>query len=198
MTITLDKFGVPIEGGKQGPMLQPKKKYLFRVRFFNFGNVGNQAQSLTLNAQSITYPSLEHEVQTIHAYNSRAYYPGKHEWSAVELVVRDDVTNAVNRSVDAQLQRQLDHFSQTGFRSATDIKFTTLIETMDGSDDAVLETWTLEGCFINSYSQEGGNYEDSGFKTLTLSIRYDNATHTDESGNRLMTDPGSDPQGTVL
>lgn len=198
MTITLDKFGVPIEGGKQGPMLQPKRKYLFRVRFLNLGGIGNNGTSVTLNAQSVTYPKLSHEVQEVHAYNSRAYYGGKHQWETVDLNVRDDVTNAVTRVIDAQIQRQLDHFNQTGFRSATDYKFTTLIETMDGSDDAVLDTWTLEGCFIANVDYGDASYEDSSFRTMSVTLRYDNATHTDEAGNRLMIDPGADPQGTNL
>jgi hypothetical protein len=198
MTITLDKFGVPINGGKQGPILQPKRKYNFRVRFLNLGGIGNPGTSVTLNTQSVTLPSLSHDIQEVHAYNSRAYYAGKHAWSEIDLTVRDDVTNTVTRIIEAQLQRQLDHYNQTGFRSATDYKFTMLIEQMDGSDDAVLDTWTLEGCFISAANFGDGDYSTSDFRTISLTIRYDNATHTDEAGNRLMTDPGADPRGSNL
>ncbi len=196
MAITsLDKFGVPIEGGRQGPMLMPKKKFLFRARFLNFGAIGNQATSLTLNAETITLPKLTQDVQEVHAYNSIAYYGGKAKWETVELTVKDDVTNSVNRNIDAQLQRQMDHFNQTGYRSATDYKFTAFFETMDGGNDAVLETWQLEGCWLSDMSPGEMDYKSSEMKMITMTIRYDNATHYDEAGNLLMAAPSADPKG---
>lgn len=193
---TLDKFGVPVEGGRQGPMLMPKRKYLFRVRFLNFGNIGNQATPLTLNAQTVTLPQLSHDIGEVHGYNSRAYFAGKHQWEAVEMTLRDDVTNTVSRNVDAQMQRQVDHFNQTGYRAATDYKFTAIIDTMDGGNDAVLDSWTLEGCFIQNYNPGDMDYADTaGHRMITLSLRYDNAIHYDEADNRLMSTPSSDPQG---
>lgn len=195
---TLSKFGTPVEGGRQGPMLQPKLKYRFRIQFLNFGGIGNPATPLTLNAQSVTLPTVEHDVQEVHSYNSRAYYAGKHAWSTFELVLRDDVTNTVARNVTAQLQRQLDHYNQTGYRSATDYKFTALIEQMDGGNDAVLEQWTMEGCFISSVSWGDADYTTSDFRTITLTVRPDNCTVVDEAGNRMMANPSSDPQGSNL
>lgn len=195
---TLSKFGVPLEGGRQGPILQPKLKYRFRVRFLNFGGIGNQATALTLNADSVEIPSLSQDSQEVHAYNSRAYYAGKHSWGTSRVVLRDDVTNTVTRNVAAQEQRQLDHYNQTGYRSATDYKFTMLIEVMDGGNDAVLEQWTLEGCFLTNVEYGDMNYSDSGYKTITLTVRPDNCTYVDEAGNRLMATPSSDPQGRNL
>lgn len=195
---TLNKFGVPLEGGRQGPMLMPKLKYRFRVRFLNFGTIGNPAQAITLNTDSMTFPSLSHDVQEVHAYNSRAYYAGKHSWGTVEVVVRDDVTNSVSRVVASQEQRQLDHYNQTGYRSATDYKFTAMLEAMDGGNDAVLESWTLEGCFLSEVNYGDANYSDSGYRTISLTIRPDNCTYVDEAGNRLMASPSSDPQGRNL
>lgn len=195
---TLSKFGVPLEGGRQGPILQPKLKYRFRVRFLNFGGIGNQANALTLNADSVSIPELSQDAQEVHAYNSRAYYAGKHSWGTSQIVVRDDVTNTVTRNVAAQEQRQLDHYNQTGYRSATDYKFTMLIEVMDGGNDAVLEQWTLEGCFVTTVDYGDMNYSESGYKTITMTIRPDNCTYVDEAGNRLMSSPSSDPQGRNL
>jgi len=196
---TLNKFGVPVDGGRQGPMMMPKKKYLFRVRFLNFGSIGNTAVPLTLNAQTIKFPVLKQATGEVHAYNSIAYFPGKSSWDPVDCVVRDDVTNSVNTQLDAQIQRQFDHFNQTGYRSATDVKFTTFLETMDGGNTAVLETWQLEGCFLTDYAPDGMDYTAmDGFKTISFSIRYDNATHYDEAGNPLMATPAADPQGSTL
>lgn len=195
---TLNKFGVPINGGKQGPIPQPKRKYNFRARFLNLGFVGNQATAITLNLDTVTFPSISHESVEINAYNSKAYYAGKHTWSSCEMTVRDTVDNSVTRNIDAQLQRQLDHYNQTGFRSATDYKFTTIIEMMDGGDDAVLESWTLEGCFFENVAYGDGSYSDSSYKTINMTVRMDNCTHVDEAGNRLMADPGADPLSTTL
>lgn len=196
--ISLDRFGVPFEGGRQGPMLMPKKKFLFRVRFLNFGTIGNTASDLTFNAATVSFPKLTQDIQEVHAYNSIAYYGGKSKWDPVELTVRDDVTNAVNRNVDAQLQRQMDHFNQTGYRSATDYKFTAFLEVMDGGNDAVLEQWFLEGCFISEHNPGDMDYSSSEMKTISLTLRYDNATHYDEQGNLMMSTPASDPQGSTL
>ncbi len=195
---TLDKFGVPIEGGRQGPLKQPKLKYRFRVRFLNFGTIGNQAQALTLNLDSTTLPNISHETVTVHAYNSIAYYAGKSSFDTINMVVRDDVTNTVTRNIAAQLQRQMDHYNQTGYRSATDYKFTTLIEVMDGGNDAVLEQWTGEGCFLDNANYGDLSYSESASKTISMTIRADNWTYVDEAGNRLMASPSTDPQGSTL
>lgn len=195
---TLDKFGVPIDGGRQGMLQQPKIKYRFRARFLNFGTIGNQAAPLTLNLESVQLPSKSHEVVTVHAYNSIAYYAGKSSFEAIEMVVRDDVTNTVSRNIGAQEQRQMDHYNQTAYRSATDYKFTLLIEVMDGGNDAVLEGWTLEGCWIVSTNYGDLNYSSNESKTITMSIRFDNATRVDEAGNTLMATPSSDPQHGTL
>ena len=197
-TFSLDKFGVPLDGGRQGPLLQPKIKYRFRARFLNFGSIGNTADPVTLNLVSTTMPQVHHEEITVHAYNSIAYYAGKANFDTIEMVVRDDVTNTVTRNVAAQLQLQFDHLNQTGYRSATNYKFTTLIEVMDGGNDAVLEGWTLEGCFFTAVNYGDMNYSENESKTITMTIRFDNATYVDEAGNQLMASPSSDPQGSTL
>lgn len=198
VTYSLDKFGVPIDGARQGPLLQPKIKYRFRAQFLNFGAIGNTAQPVTLNLVSTTLPTFHHEEVAVHAYNSVAYYAGKATYDTIEMVVRDDVTNTVTRNVAAQMQLQFDHLNQTGYRSATNYKFTTLIDVMDGGNDAVLEEWTLEGCWFTAVAYNDLNYSESESKTITMTIRFDNATYVDEAGNQLMAAPSSDPQGSTL
>ena len=197
-TYTLDKFGVPTNGGRQGPILQPKVKYRFRVRFLNFGGPGNQAEPITLNLVSTTLPTIHHEEIAVHAYNSIAYFAGKSSFDTIEMVVRDDVTNTVTRNIAAQAQLEFDHLNQTGYRAATNYKFTALIEIMDGGNTAVLEQWTMEGCFLTQISYGDLNYSESEAKTISMTIRFDNATYVDQSGNQLMTSPSSDPQGSTL
>ena len=197
-TYTLDKFGVPIDGARQGPLKQPKPKYRFRVRFLNLGSIGNTANDITLNLESTTLPAITHEEVAVHSYNSIAYYAGKASFNTVDMVVRDDVSNTATKNVGAQEQLQLDHYNQTGYRSATNYKFTAFIEVMDGGDTAVLEQWTLEGCWIVTANYGDMNYSDSNPKTISLTIRFDNATYVDQNGNTLMATPSADPQGATL
>jgi hypothetical protein len=183
MTETLSKFGVPLGGSSgRGGILQPKYTYRFRVRVVNFGPVAGGIE-LTQQVQSVSRPSIDYEPVTVHSYNSRAYFAGKHEWSTINLVVRDDVTNSVATLVGHQVQKQLNHFEQTGFLAGVNYKFLTLIEIMDGGNDTVLETWTLEGCFLSNVEYGELTYEDSSYQTISMTVRYDNATQ----GDGLMT-----------
>lgn len=183
MAETLSKFGVPLGGGNgRGGILQPKYKYRFRVRVVNFGPVAGGIE-LTQQVQSVAKPTVGHESIAVHSYNSTGYYAGKHTWEPINLVVRDDITNSVSRLIGHQLQKQLNHFEQTGFTSGVNYKFVMLIETMDGGNDGVVETWTLEGCFLENVDYSELAYDDSSFQTISMSIRYDNAT----LGDGLMT-----------
>ena len=179
MAETLSKFGVPLGGGTgRGGILQPKYKYRFRVRVVNFGPIAGGIE-LTQQVQSVTKPTIGHEAVAVHSYNSTGYYAGKHTWETITLVVKDDITNSVSRLVGHQLQKQLNHFEQTGFTSGVNYKFVMLIETMDGGNDGVLETWTLEGCFLEGVDYSELAYDDSSFQTISMTVRYDNATQAD-------------------
>lgn len=185
MAETLTKFGVPLGGGGgRGGMLQLKYKYRFRVRVINFGPIAG-GLDLTQQVQSIAKPKVGHEEVQVDSYNSRAWYAGKHTWEPVTLVVKDDVTNSVSRMVGHQIQKQLNHFEQTGFMSGINYKFTMLIETMDGGNDIVLETWTLEGCWLQNTDYMDLDYGDSQFQTITMNVRFDNATLADGLMTRL-------------
>jgi hypothetical protein len=185
---------VPLGGGAgRGGLLQVKYKYRFRVRVINFGPVAGGIE-LTQQVQSCGKPSIEQSAQEVHSYNSVAYYAGKHSWSPVTLVVKDDITNSVSRLVGHQMQKQLNHFEQTGFTSGVNYKFVMLIETMDGGNDGVLETWTLEGCFLANVEFSELAYEDSGYQTISMQVRYDNAT----LGDGLMTTLPESIAGTRL
>lgn len=176
---TLSKFGVPLGGGAgRGGLLQLKYKYRFRVRVVNFGPIAG-GLDLTQQVQSVAKPKISYEPVEVHSYNSLAYYAGKHKWEEINLVVKDDATNNVSKLVGHQMQKQLNHFEQTAFASGINYKFVTYIETMDGGNDNVLETWTLEGCFLSNVEHSELDYGESAFQTITMQIRYDNATLSD-------------------
>ncbi len=175
---TLANFGVPTGLGR-GPMLAPKLKYKFRVRLIGFGPI---ATPLDLSAQveSVGKPQLSQSEVEVHSYNSVAYMGGKHSWQAIDMVVRDDVSNSVQRIVGHQVQKQVNHFQQTSPLAGSNYKFDMKIETMDGSNDGVLETWDLEGCWVTNTNWGDYDYKDqSGYNTIQMSIRFDNATLND-------------------
>lgn len=175
---TLQNFGVPLggaQGGGRGGMLMPKTKQKFRVRVTQFGPV-NGGLELTQQVESVGRPSMQQQAQQVHSYNSIAYYGGKAEWQAITLTVRDDISNAVSRLVGHQMQKQMNFFQQTSPQAGSNYKFKMFIETLDGSNDAMLEQWVLEGCFLESVNYEQFDYKTSDAMTIEMSVRYDNAT----------------------
>lgn len=179
MAETLSKFGVPLGGGSgRGGLLQLKYKYRFRVRVINFGPIAG-GLDFTQQVQSASKPKIKHESVPVHSYNSTAYYAGKHEWDSINITLKDDMTNNVSKMVGHQLQKQMNHLEQTAFAAGINYKFVTIIESMDGGNDTVVETWTLEGCFLENVEFSELEYSESGFQTIALTIRYDNATLAD-------------------
>ncbi|CAM6054463.1 unnamed protein product [Sphagnum tenellum] len=177
-TTTLQAFGIPTAPGEgRGGVLQPKAKYKFRVVVSNFG-VPTGSIQLTQQVMSVKRPSAKFSAVEVHSYNSRAYYAGKPEWEETSVKVRDDVTNSVNSLVGAQLQKQMNFFSQTSPLGGGNYKFQMLVDTMDGGDDTVLETWFFEGCFLTGADYDEFSYESSDPLTINLSIRFDNVTQT--------------------
>jgi hypothetical protein len=188
----LSKFGVPLDGEKQG-ILQPKLLYRFRVVFQNFGT-NNNLRELTANVQSVTRPNITHAKGEVHSYNSVAYYAGKHTWNPIQLIVRDDITNAVTSAVHSQVQRQLNHLEQIGPVAGTNYKFSMQIHTLDGTNAEELESWQLDGCFLESVENNEFNYTDTaGHMLINMSIQYDNATLLSGPNDNDGTTVGGDP-----
>ena len=192
MATTLSNFGIPTgDAFSRGGILMPKIKNRYRILVANFG-YPNAAVGFTQQVVSAARPNVNFNPQTIHSYNSIAYYAGKAEWEPVTVTVRDDVTNSVSRLIGAQMQRQMNFFDQTVPMGASDYKFSMLIEMLDGGgntaagqDAVVLEQWVFEGCFLASVNYETLDYSSADAMTIELSVRYDNAT---QSGG-LMPEP---------
>jgi len=176
-TETKSKFGVPITGATGSGILMPKLKYRFRVSFLN--NFGGQAETkvLTQNIQNVSRPKITYEEVVIDSYNSKVYAQGKHAWEQINVVIREDITNQVAKSVGAQVQRQLNHFQQSTPAAGADYKFDMQIEVLDGVNAGSTEVWFLEGCFLTNVDYSEADYSTSENVTINLTVRYDNATH---------------------
>ncbi len=163
------------------------------MRVSHFGPIAGGLE-LTQQVQSVTKPTVKWAEIETHSYNSRAYFSGKHEWEAITLVVKDDVTNSVTTLITHQIQKQLNFFEQTAFEAGVNYKFLTYIETLDGGNDVVLDAWVLEGCMLTNVKFAEMDYASTEFQKISMTIRFDNATMT----NGLETDtPESIPGVTV-
>lgn len=175
-TPTLSRFGVPLVPGTTGiGMLMPKLKYRFRVTMDRFAGLGPTLE-LTRQVKTVSRPQVQFGETAIHSYNNIMYVPQKPTWQTVEVVIQDDITSAVSRLVSAQLQRQHNFFAQTSATSASQFKFRTKIETLDGGNVGVLEAWYLEGCYLQNVTYDTFDYSSSEPVQITLTLRYDNAT----------------------
>ena len=193
----LSKFGIPLDGNKLG-MLQPKLAYRFRILFNNFG-INDNLRELTSNVVSVVRPSVQYQEIPVHSYNSIAYAMGKHEWQPIDIVVRDDITNAVTSAVSSQVQRQLNHYEQIGPVAGTNYKFNMQIHTLDGTNAEELESWQLDGCFLTNVVNNEFNYESGGeFMRIQMTIRYDNATLLSGPNDNDGTTVGGDPFPNIL
>ena len=134
---------------------------------------------------NITRPKVTHEEVPVHVYNSVAYLMGKHTWEPVTITLRDDINNSISRLTGQQVQKQLNHFEQTGPISGGQYKFTTKIEILDGTNDAELEQWNLEGCFLQNVDYSDGDYAVSEPVQVIMTMRYDNATHFGPGGGEI-------------
>ena len=181
---TLSKITVPLASGdsasNQG-LLMPKLQYRFRVSLENFGT-STPTTELTKQVVDVTRPNVSFEQMTLDIYNSKVYLAGKHTWEPIQLNLREDVKNNVQKLVGEQLQKQFDFFEQSSAASGLDYKFTTRIEILDGGNGAntpnVLETFELYGCYCESANYNTLAYATSDAVTVTLNIRYDNAIQT--------------------
>lgn len=169
----LTQYGVPTSSGNT--IMMPKLQYRFRVNMLSFGNAGG-TNDFTSNVISVTRPSLTHDEVTLDAYNSRAYLAAKHTWEPITITLRDDMNNSVSRHVASQLQKQLNHGLQSAPAAGKDYKFGLVVEQLDGSQPGVvIETWSLNGCFIQNVNYGENNYATSDVMQITLQIRYDAA-----------------------
>lgn len=192
---TLSKFGVPIGGINQG-ILHPKQKYRFRVMWYSFGdNTG--LREMTANVMTCTRPKITYEEVKLDSYNSVAWIQGKHTFETIEIKLRDDITNSVISSVGAQIQKQMNHFEQTSAVAGINYKFSMEIHSLDGTTNEELESWVLDGCWLNAATYGEGDYASGDAQEVTLTIRYDNATNQAGANTNQGTTVGGNPYPNI-
>lgn len=177
-------MGIP--GGGSG-ILHPKLKNKWRVTFQDIGRLvsGHNSRNLTMQATTVTRPQLEFEEVALHRYNSTAYVAGKHTWSPMNLTVEDDITGLAGAVIKGQLETQqrlvgidLDGRWLNTAATGSDYKFSVKLEGLDG-DEGVVESWVLEGVWIQAADFGDMDYSASEAATIQVTLRFDHARAID-------------------
>lgn len=177
---TLSQAGI---AGVGNGILHPKHKNRWRVLFTGLGgSLGASSgvpNELSMQAVTVTRPSLSFEEVQLDRYNSRAYVAGKHTFEACNMTVEDDVTNRASNAIQTQLERQQRLIGASGpwlntEATAFGYKFGTLIEMLDGNE-SVVESWKMEGCFLSAVDWTDLDYSTGEKVTINLTVRYDHA-----------------------
>lgn len=177
---TLSQVGI---AGVGNGVLQPKAKNRWRVLFVGLGGgtsaTGQAPNDLSLQVITATRPSLSYEEVQLDRYNSRVYVAGKHTFEPCTLTVEDDITNRASAAIQAQLEKQQRLIGASGQwlppePTAFGYKFGMLLEMTDGNE-AVVEAWKYEGCFLQSVNWTDVDYSTGEKVTIDLTVRYDHA-----------------------
>ena len=173
---TLSQVGI---AGVGNGILMPKLKHRWNVIFAGIGGGGGLGQDLSLQAITLTRPNLSFEEVQLDRYNSRAYVGGKHTWDPCTITIEDDITNKASAVVQAQLEMQQRLIGASGpwlnqEATASGYKFGCMLNMLDGNE-AIVESWKLEGCFIQACNWGDMDYATSDKATIDLTIRYDHA-----------------------
>jgi len=172
---TINDIGIP---GVGSGILQPKLKNRWRVTFANLGG-GADSQPLSMQAITMTRPTLNFEEIQLDRYNSRAWVAGKYTFEPVTLTVEDDVTGTASQVINEQLQAQQWLIGAEGQWLAAAgegaaYKYVTYLDLLDGNDQ-VIEKWTLEGCWLQNVDYTDLDYSASEAVQINMTIRYDHA-----------------------
>ena len=185
---SLTRMTVPLASDQSNPnqgLLMPKLKYRFRVIFENFG-VSTPRTELTKQVMDFTRPQVDFADIDIPIDHSTVKRAGKYTWSDLTCQLRDDAGGNVSRLVGEQLQKQLDFTEMASAAAGIDYKFLTRFEILDGGNGAgepvVLENWEIYGCYLKSVNYNNMDYSASEPVTISMTIRFDNASQTPGQG----------------
>lgn len=172
---TINDIGIP---GVGTGILQPKLKHKWKVTFANIGG-GADAQPLSMQAVTVTRPSLQFEEVQLDRYNSRAWVAGKHTFEPMTLTFEDDVTGSASQVLQDQLQNQQFLIGAEGpfLASAGEgslYKFVVYLDLLDGNEQ-IIEEWTCEGCWLQNIDYTDLDYSTSDAVQITCTVRYDHA-----------------------
>lgn len=195
MTVnSLGNFGVPGLNGDRSAVLQPIFSNRWRATFFGFGTNEVAPYDLTRQIKQINRPNVSWEVQNLYSYASTVYVVNRGEWSEMNVVFFDDITNTVMSRVENQKAKQQNFFDQTLSRAGENYKFEMDLDILAGgasagagSDPNIIQKWCYAGCMLTGVDYGEMNYDNQNYMTISCTIRYDNVTGFNQNGARFGT-----------
>lgn len=168
---------IGIFGFAPGGILQPKLKNRWRVTFANIG-VGDST-ALSVQAVTVTRPSISFQEVQLDRYNSRAWIAGKYTFEPITLVIEDDILGSASQVIQHQLQKQQQLIGAGAVYLPVGTegrlyKFIMNIDQLDGNQQ-VIEKWTVEGAWFRQVQFGDLDYAASETVRITMTIQYDHA-----------------------
>jgi len=160
-----------------GGIAQPRLKHKWAI---TFQNMAGDSEPLRLNAISADRPKLQFEEVVLDRYNSKGYVAGKHIFEPVNITFEDDLNGGVTAALQDQLELQQNIIGLTAAprlpsaASGQDYKFAIKMDLLDGNT-SVVETWILEGAFVQNVDFTDLDYAASESVKVTVTFRFDHA-----------------------
>ena len=160
-----------------GGIAQPRLKHKWAV---TFQNLAGDSEPLRANAIQADRPKLSFEEVVLDRYNGRAYVAGKYTFEPLNITFEDDLNGGVQSALQQQLELQQNII---GLNSAPrlpsaaagqDYKFAIKMDLLDGNT-SVVESYILEGCFIQNIDNGDVDYAASESIKVTVTFRFDHA-----------------------
>jgi len=186
-----------------GGIAQPRLKHKWAI---TFQNMAGDEEPLRLNAISADRPKLTFEEVVLDRYNSKAYVAAKHIFEPVNVTFEDDLDGGVTAAIQEQLELQQNIIGLnasprlSSAAAGQDYKFAVKMDLLDGNQ-AVVETWILEGAFIQNVDWGDVDYTTSETVKATVTFRFDHArqnVNPDNVGGKATGGAGSTGSGFIL
>jgi hypothetical protein len=161
-------------------IFMPKLRNRFQVTFIGVGATNSDGEPLQAQVITCDRPKLSFEKITLDRYNSRAYIAGKYTWEPINIVFEDDTGGLVSTAVQNQLEKQENIIAVASSpmlpaSPAGELyKFVTRIDMLDGND-TIYESWSVEGCWIQSLDPGSLDYAASETVKISLQLTFDHA-----------------------
>ena len=189
------------------PSRDPKRNFKFLVSFPTMDG------GMAWYAKKVDKPSFTVNEASHKYLNHTFYYPGRVEWSTINVTLVDPIDPDASANIAAILEASgyrvpgNENYTATMSKNAAanalkQVKIQQISSEINSSTDAgdyntdngssVIETWTLNNCFIKSAKFGNLDYESDEITQIDLELRFDWCTLDSAAGLRGETNKGLD------
>jgi len=186
-----------------GGVSHPRFKHKWAI---TFQNIAGDEEPLRTNAINASRPKMQFEEVVLDRYNSKVYVAGKHVFETIDIQFEDDINGGVTSALQEQLELQQNIIGLNASprlasaAAGQDYKFAVRMDLLEGST-AIVETWVIEGCFIQNIDYENVDYTTSETLKVTITLRFDHARQNinpDNVSGKATGGAGSTDEGFIL